>query len=104
MKTVEQVLNNMSGVKYFSMLGAKSGFCQLPPDEDSSYLTMFNTLERHFQWLRQPFGIKSAPEIYQRTMDSMLEGTAIMDDIIIEGKTVEDYNKVLKQVLRRSTE
>ena len=37
----------------------------------------------------------------------MLEGTegatAIMDNMIIAGKTVEDHNKVLKQVLLRST-
>ena len=52
-------------------------------------------------------GIKYAPEIYQQTIDSMegIEGAqAIIEDIIIAGKMVEDHDKVLKQVLRRSTD
>ena len=42
MKTVEQVMSELSGKKYFSALDAKSGYCQLPLDEESSYLTTFN--------------------------------------------------------------
>ena len=37
-----------------------------------------------------PFGIKSAPEIFQRIMDEMIVGIpgafAIIDDILIAGK------------------
>jgi transposase InsO family protein len=108
MKTIEEVISNLNGMKYFSTLDAKSGFCQLPLDDESSYLTTFNTPLGRFRWLVLPFGIKSAPEIYQRTMDSMLEGidgaTAIMDDIIIAGKTLEEHDEILKSVLQRATE
>ena len=27
-----------------------------------------------YRWLKQPFGIESAPETYQRAMNEMLEG------------------------------
>ena len=107
MKTVEQVMSQLSGAKYFSTLDAKSGYCQLPLDEKSSYLTVFNTPLGRFRWLRLPFGIKSAPEIYQRTMDTMLEGidgaTAIMDDIIIASSTLEEHDKIIETVLQRAT-
>ena len=49
-----------------------------------------------------PFGIKSAPEIYQRIMDQMLEGilgaSAIMDVILVAADTVEE------RVIEKATE
>ena len=82
-------MSELHGAKYFSVLDANAGYCQLPLDEESSYLTTFSTPLGRYRWLRLPFGIKSAPELYQRVMDSMLEdiegATAIMDDIIIAG-------------------
>ena len=108
MKTVEQVMSELSGKKYFSALDAKSGYCQLPLDEESSYLTTFNTPLGRFRWLRLPFGIRSAPEIYQRVIDTMLEdiegATAIVDDIIVAGRTIEEHDEILKRVLYRATE
>ena len=35
-------------------------------------------------------------------LESIEDATAIMDDIIIAGKMVENHDKVLKHVLRRS--
>ena len=52
-----------------------------------------------------PFGIKSAPEHYQRKMSQILEGSegyiSILDDMLIHGKTQEEYNCRLKAVLKR---
>ena len=85
------------------MIDAKSGFLQIQLDYESSLLTTFNTPIGRYRWLRLPFGIKSAPEIYQRIMDNMLEGIegarAIMDDILIAGK-----DKIMKAVVARATE
>ena len=106
--TAEQVMSELHGAIYFSAPDIKAGYCQLPLDEESSYLTKFNTPLRIYRWLRLPFGIKSAPELYQRVMDSMLEdiegATAIMDDIIIAGKTEEEHDIILKKVLENATE
>ena len=75
-------------------------------DYDSSLLTTMNTPIGRFRWTRLPFGIKCAPELYQRTMNEMLEGIdgafAIMDDILIVGKDTEHHDQILKQVLRRA--
>ena len=61
-------------------------------DYESSPLTTMNTTIGRYRWLKVPFGIKSAPEMYQRTMNEMLEGIdhayAIMDDILITGRTL----------------
>ena len=53
-------------------------------------------------------GITSAPEIYQRIMDTMLEGIpgckAIMDDILVDGKDETEHDRILKQVIQKATE
>ena len=55
------------------------------------------------EMVKTPFGIKSAPEVYQRAMDETLEGIdhsyAIMDDILVAGHDISHYDSVLEKVL-----
>jgi transposase InsO family protein len=108
MKSIEDVASEIPGAKVFSVLDAKSGFLQIKLDKKSSYLTTFNTPIGRYRWLRLPFGIKSAPEIYQRIMDNLIQGIpgafVIIDDILVAGKTVEEHDKVLKRVIERATQ
>ena len=75
-------------------------------DYESSLLTTMNTPIGRYRWLKLPFGIKSAPEMYQRTMNEMLEGIdhayAIVDDILITGRNVAHHDLVLEAVLQRA--
>ena len=72
-------------------------------DYESSLLTTMNTPIGRYRWLKLPFGIKSAPEMYQRAMDETLEGIdhafAIMDDILIAGRYTTHHDSVLEKVL-----
>jgi len=106
--TVEEVVSSVPDCKIFSKIDAKAGFLQIKLDYESSLLTTFNTPIGRYRWLRLPFGIKSAPEIFQRIMDTMLEGIdgarAVMDDILIAGRTMHEHDAILKQVLQRATE
>ena len=49
-----------------------------------------------------PFGMYSAPGIFQRTMDNLMQGirdvAVYMDDILITGKTDEQHLKTLEEV------
>ena len=107
MKTIEDVVSDIPKAKIFSVLDAKSGFLQIQLDEKSSYLTTFNTPIGRYRWLRLPFGIKSAPEIYQKIMDNMIAGikgaSAIIDDILIAGETLEEHDAILRKVVERAT-
>ena len=63
-----------------------------------------NTPIGRYRWLKLPFGIKSAPEMYQRAMDEMLKGIdhpyAIMDDILVAGcGDISHHDSVLEKVL-----
>ena len=83
--TVEEIVAKIPDATVFTVLDAKSGYLQVKLDYESSLLTTMNTPIGKYRWLKLPFGIKSAPEMYQRAMDEMLEGIdhayAIMDDI-----------------------
>ena len=107
MKTIDDVTTDISGARVFSVLDAKSGFLQIKMDDKSSFLTTFNSPIGRMRWLRLPFGIKSAPEIYQRIMDEMLAGVegafAIIDDILIAGRDVSHHDHILREVIKRAT-
>ena len=67
--------------------------------ESPSYFTTFNTPFDRFRWLRMPFGISSAPEIWQRKMHEAIEGLqeveVIGDDFLVcgFGDTVDEATK-----------
>ena len=89
MATVEEVSTRLSQAKKFTVVDAKDGFWQKRLDTDSSYKTTFNTPFGHYRWKRMPFGIYSAPEVWQRTMHEFvedLEGVEVIaDDFLIAG-------------------
>ena len=107
MVTVEEVANRLSGAKSFMSLDACSGYWQLPVDDESSKLLTFNTPWGRYRFTRLPFGISSAPEIYQREMDKLFEGIPveiIVDDFLIHGKDQTDPDQKLRRVLDRNSE
>ena len=56
--------------------------------------------------MRLPVGLKLSMDIFQHKMDGSFEGlprvVAIVDDILVYGKTREEHNSNLKLVLQRA--
>lgn len=105
MKTVNENLAKLANGKLFSKLDANSGFWQIPLHDDSKLLTTFITPFGRFAFNRLPFGITSAPEIFQRTMSTILQGLegviCHMDDILILGSTQLEHDLRVRQVLKK---
>jgi len=61
-----------------------------------------------FKFNRIPFGINSAPEMFQRNMVQIFGGIpnviVYFDDIGILGENLEDHDNTLLQVLQRAQE
>lgn len=88
MRSIEEVATQMSGAAVFSVLDAKSSFWQIKLDHKSSMLTTFSTTFGRYRFLRMPFGISSASEIFQRSMEQLFAGypcAIVVDDIIVGG-------------------
>uniref|UniRef100_A0A914UXR7 RNA-directed DNA polymerase n=1 Tax=Plectus sambesii TaxID=2011161 RepID=A0A914UXR7_9BILA len=74
-------------------------------DGESKKLVVINTHRGLFQYNRLPFGVSSAPAIFQQVMDKMLAGIqgvgAYLDDVIISGSSEAEHDRRLHQVLQR---
>ena len=91
-----------SGAKWFSKLDASSGFWQMKLDEESSKLCTFNTPEGRYRFLRLPYGILSAPEVYHKKIHMIFEhipGVDTMMDDIVWASSREKHDVQLRQVL-----
>ena len=100
--TVDDTLSRLAGSSVFSVLDTTSGFWQIPLDESSSLLTTFITPFGRYRFLRLPFGITSAPEIFQRRLQMLLghlKGVEVyMDDIIVHSATEAEHAVLLTKV------
>lgn len=108
LKNIDEIRSKLKGAVYFSHLDAFSGFWSLKLDEESSELCTFQTPFGRYKYLRLPFGINSATEIFYRVMIDLfgdIEGILIfVDDFLIYGETEEIHNERLQKVLQRARE
>lgn len=106
--TQDCLFSQLSGAKYFSLLDATSAFLQIPLTYESSLMCTITTSFGRYRYLRLPYGISSAPEIFQRFINDTLEGIqgviAYFDDILVFGQTIEEHNDNLKVVLEKIKE
>ncbi|XP_033991872.1 uncharacterized protein K02A2.6-like [Trematomus bernacchii] len=103
--TSDEITAKLSGATVFSSLDTASGFWQIPLHPASCKLTTFITPFGRYCFKRLPFGISSAPEIFQRKMLETLQGLegveVFMDDILVYGTSTEQHDARLEKVLQR---
>jgi len=105
MPKVDTTLAQLSGATLFSRLDANNGFWQIPLAEESKLSTTFITPFGRFCFNKLPFGISSAPEIFQRHMNNVLSGLpgvlCHVDDILVYGKDSVEHESRLQATLQR---
>ena len=103
--SIEEIIGRLSGAQYFSKLDANCGYWQIPLDEESSKLTTFNTPFGRFRFLRLPFVIRCAQEVFHKRVHEIFEGLSgvetDIDDILIWGTTAKEHDDNLKACLDR---
>nr|XP_037290563.1 uncharacterized protein K02A2.6-like [Rhipicephalus microplus] len=91
----------------FSILDLRDAYNQIPLDKESRKLAVINTHKGLFCFNRLPFGIASAPVIFQRRIESILQGLpgvqAYLDDVLI-AEEGDSQNRNLMAVLERFRE
>ena len=89
MPTLEDVLYKLPKARIFTLVDARDAFLQCKLDTESSLMTTFWTPWGRKRWLKLPFGVSVAPEVYQRKQHELLAGLRgiepIADDILVVG-------------------
>lgn len=106
--TLEEIQAKLAGCKFFTTLDCSTGYWHVKLSRRSSYLTTFNTPFGRYRYLRMPYGISSAQEIFQRKVSQILEGIEgtlnFVDDILIFAPTEEEHDRILEKVLQKCRE
>ena len=97
MRTLDDILPKLASATTISMSDATSGYWHIPLTLQASLLTTFNTPWGKFRWLRLPFGLKVASDVFQEALDRVLELVpgviGIADDIITYGSSEIEHDK-----------
>ena len=70
----EELFATLANGEQFTKLDLSQAYLQLPLDESSMPYVTINTHQGLYQYTRLPFGIASAPAIFQRLMETILQG------------------------------
>ena len=102
---IKDLYAKLSGGKYYSKLDLSHAYQQVPLDEDSQRLTTITTSKGLFAYTRMCYGVSSAPGIFQRIMEQVLQGMPMvavyLDDILVTGTSYDEARRNLHAVLQR---
>ena len=95
----------LAGGKIFTKLDLSHAYQQMPLDEESQKYVTINTHMGLFRYTRLPYGIASAPSMFQAQMEQVLQGIpgvlVFLDDILITGENEAVHLQRLDAVLQR---
>lgn len=104
---ITEILDQLGGAKYFTILDLASGFFQILMSPQDAHKTAFFTSSHRWQFKRLPMGLKGSPSTFVRALTSILAGLQsvdvfiYMDDMVIFSCSLQDHIIKLRKVLAR---
>lgn len=103
--TSDELFTKLNGGQQFPKLDLSQAYNDIVLDTDSRKYVTINTHQGLYRYTRLPFGIASAPAIFQQTMDAILQGLNkvgyILDDILVTGANDSEHKQILEAALQR---
>jgi transposase InsO family protein len=101
----QDAVSNLGKAQFFTTMDARSGYWQVPLDEESQMLTAFITPFGRFKYLRAPMGFVNSGDEYNSRGDAALAGLEnyrkVVDDILVFSETYEEHVQAVRKVLDR---
>lgn len=101
--TIEEISADIKGSKFFALLDCTKGFWQIKLSERTQKILTFATPWGRYSFKRLPFGVSSAPEIFQEILTNLLSKIknvrVSIDDIFIHAKSREELRKTVGEVI-----
>ena len=91
----------------FTTLDMRSGYFQIPMDEESKPKTAFVVPDGTYEYTRMPFGIQAGPAVFSRIMSHIFRGLTFktmivyIDDLMIFSTDFDTHMKALREVFDR---
>lgn len=105
---IDDIFSALQKGDTFTKLDFSQAFLQIRLDDESKKLCTISTHKGLFVYNRVPFGVASAPGIFQRIIEQIILGipgvVAFLDDILVTGPTISDHLSSLKEVCKRLSE
>ena len=71
---ITEISDQLGQSKYFTCLDMVMGYHQIELEPREGSKTAFSSMQGHWEYLRLPFGLKTAPATFQKMMNSVLSG------------------------------
>ena len=92
---IDDLFASLAGGKTFSTLALAHAYQQVSLKEGSRQYVTINTMKDLYRYNRLPFGVASVPSIFQRIMDTILQGLpgvcVYLHDILVTGETKDKH-------------
>lgn len=104
---MDEILEKLGKCQYFTTLDLAKGFHQIEIAPEDVHKTAFNVEGGHYEFVRMPFGLKTAPATFQRLMNEVLSDyinkicLVYLDDIIIFSSSLTEHIESLTKIFRR---
>lgn len=96
---IEEIFAKLSGGKYFCTLDINQAYLHMMTSDETAEMQAISTSKGTYKVTRLMFGVKIAPNVWQRYMDQTLQGidgtACFFDDIAIQGRT---YIQLLQRI------
>ena len=98
----EDLFSTLAGGKKFSKLDLSQAYQQVLLEPDSRKYVTINTHKGLYRYNRLPYGVASAPAVFQQIMEKLLQGlpkvVVYIDDILVTGNSDEEHLENLESV------
>ena len=99
----EDLFATLAGGKVLTKLDLTQTYQQVILDTESRRYVTINTPKGLYQYTRLPFGVASAPALFQQLMEKILQGiprvVVYIDNILITGSSEQEHMNILGKVL-----